>query len=316
MRVRSLTLLCLSVILAACANATAIPPTQNSFPTISAPSSSTAPPPLPTIARTETVPVVQMTISPVTDAHPGAQVTINVRAEPMLLETGLTASGATFTSLTRWENANITAMQFCIEIKKPCAPTGEWIPFQSEWQTTLDVDWLGERAFWLGAQFRDANGKIIHGYNPSNPPSQLESGASQIVIHSTIDTRTPMAVQPAFAQTAVAATRVAYPVSGSLVLQNGLCCAGGKVGTVVEIVAAFDATSPHTNVTQMRLLNHCGTQSEMNTAPWELFVKQKTFSYKITVPNWVGWYLAVQYRDANGNLSPIYCADISIEGIS
>lgn len=316
MRARSLTLLFLSVILAACANATAVPPTQNPLSTITAPSSSTAPPPPPTIARTEQIPVVQLTIPPVTDAHPGAQVTLTVRAEPMLLETGLTASGATFTSLTRWENAGITAMQFCVEIKKPCAPTGEWIPFQPEWQTTIDVDWLGERTYWLGAQFRDANGKIIRSYNPSNPPSQLESGATQIIIHSTIDARTPMAAQPAFAQTAVAATRAAYPVTGSLVLQNGMCCAGGKVGTVIEITAAFDATSPETNVTQMRLLNHCGAQSEMNTAPWEPFVKQKTFPYKITVPNWVGWYLAVQYRDANGNLSPIYCEDISIEGMA
>ena len=28
----------------------------------------------------------------------------------------------------------------------------------------------------------------------------------------------------------------------------------------------------------------------------------------------VGWYIAVQYRDASGNLSPVYCDDISVEG--
>lgn len=316
MRARSLGLLFLIGIFSACANSTAVPPTPNTIPpTLAAPAPS-APPPPRTLARTEKIPVVQLTVPPVTNAHPGAHVAITARVEPMILETGRTASGATFTSLTRWENARITEMQFCIETKRPCVPTGEWIPFQGEWQTTIDVEWLGERTYWLGAQFRDASGKIIRGYNPANPPTQLESGATNIVIHSTMDARTPMAAQPAFVQTAIAATRVAYPVTGSLVLQNGMCCAGGKVGTAIEINAAFDASSPNSNVTHMRLLNHCGAQNEMNTAPWEPFVKQKTFPYQISVPNWVGWYLAVQYRDANGDLSPIYCEDISIEGMT
>jgi len=65
----------------------------------------------------------------------------------------------------------------------------------------------------------------------------------------------------------------------------------------------------------MRLLNHCGTLDEMNGARWEPFVKQKTFSYQIIGMNWVGWSLATQYRDANGHLSPVYCDDISVEGM-
>lgn len=305
MRARIFYLFVLTAILAACANPTAVPVTP-----LAAPST------IPTVARTEQIPVVQLTILPVTDAHPGTQVTVTARAEPMILETGLTPSGATYTGLTRWEDAGIVEMRFCVEIQKPCTPDGEWSAFQSEWHTTVNVDWMDERTFWVSAQFRDPSGKIIPAYNPSNPPNQIESGATRLVIHSVIDERTPMAAQPAFVQTAVAATRVAYPVSGSLVLQNGLCCAGGKVGTTIEINAAFDATSPNTDVTQMRLLNHCGAQSEMNTAPWEPFTKQKIFPYQISVPNWVGWYLAVQYRDASGNLSPIYCEDISIEGMS
>jgi hypothetical protein len=32
--------------------------------------------------------------------------------------------------------------------------------------------------------------------------------------------------------------------------------------------------------------------------------------------NWTGFYVSVQYRDAEGNLSPVVCDDISIEGHS
>ncbi len=303
MRARLFLFLCLVAILSACVNPITAPVIPSPAPTTS-----------PSRARGEKIPVAKLSIAPVTDAQPGNRVSVTARVEPMILETGLTPSGATFVSLTKWENANLTQMRFCIELARACAPEGEWHAFQAEWQTTFDVDWLGERVFWLGAQFRDANGQPIRAYISSSARPD-ESASTPIVINSAIDERTPMAAQPAFAQTAVAATRRAYPVSGALVLQNGLCCAGGKVGTTIEIDAAFEASSPYTTVTQMRWLERCGSQTEMNTAPWTPFVKQKIFRYPITTANWVGWTLAVQYRDANGNLSPIYCADISIEGM-
>lgn len=261
------------------------------------------------------IPVVQITTQAEISTHPNEQANLTLHFAPQYLEQGKTSAGTNFTSLTRWENANVTQLRVCMELEKRCEPGGEWMAFSPEWKFEINTDWLGKRAVWLGAQFRDRNGNIVRVYDASKAVNPNDIGATEIVIHSTLDERTPIAAQPAFAQTAVAATRAAFPVSGSLVLQNGMCCAGGKVGTTISINAAFDATSPNTTVTQMRLLNHCGTQSEMNTAAWEPFVKQKTFSHKIAVPNWVGWYLAVQYRDANGKLSPIYCADISIEGM-
>jgi hypothetical protein len=30
--------------------------------------------------------------------------------------------------------------------------------------------------------------------------------------------------------------------------------------------------------------------------------------------NWTGFYVSVQYRDADGNLSPVYDDDVSVEG--
>ncbi|MBI4672382.1 MAG: hypothetical protein HY741_12055 [Chloroflexi bacterium] len=287
-----------------------------------APSSSPPPTATPTpgiLAATPTIsgnsiPVIEIITASTVETHPGERATIRLRFQPMRSEIGKTASGATYVSRTPWENANVTQMRVCMQIETACEPTGAWTDYQAEWNVSLDTDWLDERSVWIGTQFRDANGKRIPVFDHSQVNAQ-ESGTTQVSMYSTLDERTPLAAQPAFAQTAVAATRVAFPVTGSLVLQDGLCCAGGKVGATIEIHAAFEASSPNTTVTHMRLLNRCATPIEMNIAPWEPFAKQKTWRVGVSVPNWVGWYLAVQYRDANGKLSPVYCDDISVEGM-
>lgn len=299
-----LLLLSIATLSAACAVPTANPSTPTSAATLAAPT-----------RAANSIPVVQIITANIVETHPGARATIHLRFQPVRLEIGKTASGATFTSYTPWENANVAQMRVCSQIEQRCEPTGAWLDFQSEWTVNFDTDWLGERVVWLGAQFRDANANLISVPAENDPTRVQEVGAARVTLRSAVDARTPLASQPAFTQTAVAETRVAFPVTGSLVLQDGMCCAGGKVGTTIEIRAAFEATSPNTTVTHMRLLNRCGTPDEMNAALWEPFVKQKSFSYKILVPNWVGWYLAVQYRDANGNLSPGYCDDISVEGM-
>ena len=48
-------------------------------------------------------------------------------------------------------------------------------------------------------------------------------------------------------------------------------------------------------------------------ASWEPFEPRKAYQTTLAV-NWVGYYLNVQYRDQQGNLSPIYCDDVSLEG--
>jgi hypothetical protein len=54
-------------------------------------------------------------------------------------------------------------------------------------------------------------------------------------------------------------------------------------------------------------------EMEMIEAPWEPFETTKTYEVKIFI-NWVGYYVSVQYRDIEGNLSPVYVDDISVEG--
>ena len=59
----------------------------------------------------------------------------------------------------------------------------------------------------------------------------------------------------------------------------------------------------------------CFSEAEMMDAAWERFSASVTEPFVITAINWVGHYLSVQYRDSLGNLSPVFCDDISVEGM-
>ena len=108
------------------------------------------------------------------------------------------------------------------------------------------------------------------------------------------------------------------PVTGSVVIAGGACCVGGTAGTTIDIDAAFEATSPFGDVTQMRTrglyAGRCLTEGELAAFPWEPFVSQRTFPVTVAI-NWIGFYVSVQYRDAAGLLSGVYCDDISVEGM-
>lgn len=105
------------------------------------------------------------------------------------------------------------------------------------------------------------------------------------------------------------------PVRGSVEIEGGRCCAGGIAGETIQIDVTFEATSPLAEVTEMRI--RAGgvrfTESEMAEAEWEPFASLKTYPVYVAL-NWVGFYVSVQYRDAQGNLSPVYHDDISVEG--
>lgn len=110
----------------------------------------------------------------------------------------------------------------------------------------------------------------------------------------------------------------ASPVAGSVLLQDGLCCVGGIAGGAVTITAAFQAQSLSGEVTEMRVANGgpgCRTEAELNAFAWEPFASAKTYQFEGIPINWIGYYVSVQYRDAQGNLSPVYCDDVSVEGM-
>lgn len=241
----------------------------------------------------------------------GETMTVELSLEPVFLQHVTTGYGS-FSSRKPDPNPRVREMRVCFRYTITCRPQEAWIPFQTKYSQTFPVDWIGKRRLYYFVELRDADGNLIAGLdevlnpqNPQPPPLSLES---------VLDTRTPFASQPAFVQTATQATRVAFPVTGSLVLENGRCCAGGKVNSTINITADFAASSPKATVTEMRVRTYCTPNPNLDSGVWEPFVPQKTFRYTITVPNFVGWYLAVEYRDSQGNVSPVYCDDISIEG--
>lgn len=110
----------------------------------------------------------------------------------------------------------------------------------------------------------------------------------------------------------------ASAVRGSVLIEGGSCCVGGAAGDTIEIDAAFEASSSFGDVTEMRVRGlyggGCLAEDEMAQVSWEPFVSSKAYPVTLAI-NWVGFYVSVQYRDASGNLSPVYCDDISVEGM-
>jgi hypothetical protein len=106
------------------------------------------------------------------------------------------------------------------------------------------------------------------------------------------------------------------PVYGYVDIEDGRCCVGGTAGSTVDVRVAFGAESPFAEVTEMRA--RAGARPfdefELAEAPWEPFVAARIFPVPVPI-NWSGFYVSVQYRDARGNLSPVFSDDISVEGM-
>ncbi len=146
--------------------------------------------------------------------------------------------------------------------------------------------------------------------SPTPPPiNPLPTDTPTFTVTPTV---TPM---PAAMQTAQAATQAAFPVTGSITFEGGRCCAGGTEGEQIPIHAQFQASSPAGKVTEMRIAaGFCQSNSAGLDASWEPFVPSKTY-YVTLMLNWTSFQLNVQYRDEKDNLSPVYCALITLEGM-
>lgn len=108
----------------------------------------------------------------------------------------------------------------------------------------------------------------------------------------------------------------AASVTGSVLIHSGGCCMGGPVGTTINIDTAFSASSTGGAVTEMRI-GHlaCSSSPDLSSVAWEPYTTSKVFPHTIIAINWTSYYVDVQYRDAAGNVSPVYCDDIAIEGM-
>lgn len=292
------------------------------------PSDTPTPPPTP---QETGEPVVSLLLYPVESgvAYSGRQMEVVLEAIPSLITITKKSDGSVESVSTAWTNFTISEMQFCFSFDAPCQLDGPWVPFtlspdsnyfggSSRQKFSFMVDWIGPRILWAVAQFRDKNKTSFPSFAStfSSETPQVISNIS-IQIDGVWSEATPVIAQPAPVQTAIAATKTAYPVTGSVLLAGGASATGGVAGDTIQIQAAFTGTSPYGAVTQMRVkpAGTCLTeQIQMGDAKWEPFTPAKTFPVLVAI-NWIGFYIAIQYQDEKGNLSPVYCDDISVEGM-
>lgn len=254
-----------------------------------------------------------MTSAPEIDA--GTSFEFHLTFAPSEIQIFSDASGKTaYTSTQAWKDHPIREMQFCLSLSKACEIPGKWDPFQPSFTQTFTVDWVGPRNYYIVATFRNGNGTVIpsvhsgYGYNAAKDITRYQN-----IITSVINTATPIAQQPPFVRTAFAATQKAFPVTGSVQIEGGRGAAGGTAGSQITLKVQLSAASPAGKVTQMRVQPTTNCRQTALTAAWEPFAPEKSFTTTLAL-NWVGFYVSAQFKDEKGNLSPIYCDDISLEG--
>jgi hypothetical protein len=220
------------------------------------------------------------------------------------------------TSATRLDSLNVAEMQMCYAAGG-CSLSGQWTRFASGMEISVRADWLGAREYEFRAQMRDANGTIIPAYRDSyvGPKDEV---VWKLAIEPVLDERTPVVLLPPNIQTAVAVTRAAFPVSGTVRIADGRQIIGATAGSTVRVRVEFTATSPFGPVREMRVATFggriCADEKELASSPWQPLVAEKF--YTITIPiNFSSFDASVQYRDDKGNLSRIICGDLVIEGM-
>ena len=143
---------------------------------------------------------------------------------------------------------------------------------------------------------------------PSNPSPSLEPHLPSATSFQPI---------PGSSVTQQAGTPQHLSSQGSVVLQGDLCCVGGVVGTTVALRMDFVPPSSFSGRIEMRRKEgmDCLSEEDMASTPWEPFIATITEPYTITAINWIGYAISVQYRDSQGRISPVFCDEISVEGM-
>ena len=152
----------------------------------------------------------------------------------------------------------------------------------------------------------------VPGQTPYSPP-----------VSTSTDTPTPAPstsavtpVAPSYTPSPAAPASPVTEFTGSVQIEGGPCCIGGTMGDTIQVHVQLSAASPFGNVTLMRVrpTGGCSANPDMESAAWEPFAPSRTFPVQVAL-NWIGFYVSAQFQDEHGNLSPVYCDDISVEGM-
>ena len=319
-------LVLLVFLLAACSLPAGVNPTLTPLPlpttpapgrqpsTTTAPHSS-IPSPTPEIQKVVSVALhVRGSAQVMPDVTAGSTVVVEATFDPVVQALTRRTDGSVLSSsTTTWQNSPLAQMRFCISVEPQPCELGEWRPYQALNSQEIYVDWLGPRQFHLQAEFSDAAGQAIPSVRAYYYDAQPQTSLT-LTMRSRIEPGTPLVQLPPPIQTAAAATQTAFPVTGSVQIEDGRCCAGGTAGSTIQLKVAFQAASSAGEVTEMKIqVGQCVPDPDQHLGIWEPYQAQRTFETTLAI-NWVGWWIGVQYRDSKGNLSPVYCDDISLEG--
>ena len=154
--------------------------------------------------------------------------------------------------------------------------------------------------------------------SPTPPPTLIPPTLTDTLIPPTEEPNqqaTPTASETPTAMTPLEISTTA-PVSftGAVQIAGGSCCLGGYDGDTIQAQVSFSAASPFGAVNKMRVASGCTTDTVLEGVEWETFTNSKTYPIPVVI-NWTSFTICVQYQDEQGNLSPMYRDDISVEGM-
>ena len=105
-------------------------------------------------------------------------------------------------------------------------------------------------------------------------------------------------------------------ISGTVVIEGGNCCISGLYGDILHIHAQFSASSLSSQVTQMRTQpsygGSCVPSEFLEAQNWKPFTPEVDYLIHVSAQQ-NAFYVSVQYRAANGEVSRVYCDDILVE---
>lgn len=219
-----------------------------------------------------------------------------------------------YTQVLPWEQHPVRQMQVCVSVGQVCELGAEWQPFQSPFSVHLTADWAGPRYYYFKVAFRDASGAPVNSFYSNYRYSTAKAVTSyRNTITAQINPALPPDQQPDIVRTAIAAAQSAYPVSGEVQIEGGRFAAGGTAGSQITLSVQYSAASAHGRVVEMRTQPVGSCRQPELSVNWEPFSPEKRFTTTLAL-NWVGFYVAAQFKDEQGNLSVVVCDDISLEG--
>ena len=104
---------------------------------------------------------------------------------------------------------------------------------------------------------------------------------------------------------------------GMVQIQGGSCCVGGEAGKTVPVQVDLSAASPFGKVEQMKVSAGsagCNGSVDLSAVEWQPYAETLTLPVQVAI-NWTGFYVHAQFKDEKENVSPVYCDEISVEGM-